>query len=139
MKPEKRIFRLKKPKSEFLCALCGSFRQMRYAKNLDRFQYLQLVVLISTLSVFLYPWTGIRGALFTLFLWPIFEFVHKIMYRHELPCPYCGFDATWYRRDVKMARRKVEQFWEEKGHQAPVVETPLPPENQAPAEERAEL
>lgn len=40
-----------------------------------------------------------------------FEMINKHLYRKEIPCPYCGFDATWYRRDVKVARQKVENFF----------------------------
>lgn len=44
-------------------------------------------------------------------LWIAFEVVNKILYRKGIPCPYCGFDATWYRRDVKIAHQKVRDYW----------------------------
>lgn len=54
-------------------------------------------------------------AVFIFFIvWPSFEIINKILYRKELPCPYCGFDATWYRRDVKVARKIVKNFWDKK-------------------------
>ena len=33
-------------------------------------------------------------------------------YRKEIPCPHCGFDASWYKKDVKIARRLVKEFWD---------------------------
>ena len=37
--------------------------------------------------------------------------INKLLYRKEIACPYCGFDATWYRRDVKKANELVKDFW----------------------------
>ena len=45
----------------------------------------------------------------------------------ELPCPHCGFDATWYKRDVKVARRQVLDFWNRS-------EDPKEAEDKIPAE-----
>ena len=44
------------------------------------------------------------------------------MLKSEIPCPYCGFDASWYKKDVKIARKKVQEFWKKKEnieHRAP--------------------
>lgn len=38
--------------------------------------------------------------------------MNKILYRRELPCPHCGFDPTWYKKDIKLARRKIAEFFE---------------------------
>ena len=32
----------------------------------------------------------------------------------QISCPHCGFDATWYKRDVKVARQLVKDFWVQK-------------------------
>jgi len=45
-------------------------------------------------------------------VWAAFEAIYKIFFRKEIPCPHCGFDATWYKKDVKVSRRLVEEFWE---------------------------
>ena len=51
--------------------------------------------------------------LFSLFvIWALFELFIRTLFRREIPCPHCGFDASWYRKDVKMARRLVKDFWE---------------------------
>ncbi len=127
MRPNKaRVFYLKKPKAEFLCALCGTPRQMKYAKDLSLRQYIQIVVLIVSLCFFLYPLMEFKSLFFLPFVWPVYEIVHKSLYRKDLVCPHCGFDPTWYRRDVKMARKKVERFWEEKTPTTPSVNTDNP-------------
>ena len=96
-----RFYKVKNPRKHFLCALCRAPRQMKYSKNLNWKNYLQLTILTAFISTLLYPFMG-----------PIVEMTNKLLYRKEIPCPYCGFDATWYRRDVKVAKRKVESFWQ---------------------------
>lgn len=111
---KKRFFKVKNANKNFLCALCKSPRQMKYAKNLTEFNYIQIVLLSAFLSWLLYPVMGLKALSLVLVIWPIFEVTNKMLYRREIPCPYCGFDATWYRRDVKVAKRKVEDFWKER-------------------------
>ena len=105
-----RFYKVKNPRKHFLCALCRAPRQMKYSKNLNWKNYLQLTILTAFISTLLYPFMGIKGVFVCLFMWPIVEMTNKLLYRKEIPCPYCGFDATWYRRDVKVAKRKVENF-----------------------------
>ncbi len=111
---KKRFFKVKKPSRKFICALCESPRQMKYKKNLDEMNYIQIAVLSAFLSWALYPLMGAKALSLVFILWPTFEVANKLLYRKEIPCPYCGFDATWYRRDVKVAKQKVEQFWSER-------------------------
>jgi hypothetical protein len=111
---KKKFFKVKNSKKEFMCALCKSPRQMRYSKNLSKLVYLRLLLLSAFLVWALYPMMGEKAVLMVLPLWPIVEFTNKILYRKEIPCSYCGFDATWYRRDVKVAKRKVDDFWSER-------------------------
>lgn len=107
-----RFYKVKNPRKHFLCALCRAPRQMKYSKNLNWKNYLQLTILTAFICTLLYPFMGIKGVFVCLFMWPIVEMTNKLLYRKEIPCPYCGFDATWYRRDVKVAKRKVENFWQ---------------------------
>jgi hypothetical protein len=44
----------------------------------------------------------------------VFEWVRRANYRKEIPCPHCGFDASWYKKDVKVARRLVATYWSDK-------------------------
>lgn len=107
----KRFFKVKKATRHFICPLCSSPREMRYQKNLNEKQYIQIAVLAGSLIWFLFPLMGFKSLSLIFVVWLGFELVNKMLYRKEIPCPYCGFDATWYRRDVKVARKKVEEFW----------------------------
>ena len=69
-----------------------------------------------------FPFWGFRSAIVIPIVWGLFEGIHKLQFRKEIPCPYCGFDATWYKRDVKMARKAVKEFWAEEAIQPVHVE-----------------
>jgi hypothetical protein len=60
---------------------------------------------------FAFPIMGMRSAFVFFVIWFGFEAAVRVLFKQELPCPHCGFDASWYKRDVKIARRKVEEFW----------------------------
>lgn len=106
-----RFYKVKNPTKSFLCALCTAPRQMKYSKNLSIKNYIQITLLCAALSWALFPVMGLKSIYLMFVVWPIVEVANKLLYRKEIPCPYCGFDATWYRRDVKVAKRKVEDFW----------------------------
>jgi hypothetical protein len=108
----KRFFKVKKAAYHFLCPLCASPRQMRYRKILGTTHYIQILLLSGALVAMLWPWMGFKATFLTFLVWMGFELVNKLLYRKEIPCPYCGFDATWYKRDVKLARKKVQEFWQ---------------------------
>lgn len=107
----RRFIKVKNAKRHFLCALCRAPRQMRYDKHLSQNNYLQIITLSAFITWCLYPFMGINAAISLFVIWPAFEMINKFLYRKELPCPYCGFDPTWYRRDVRIARQKVTEFW----------------------------
>lgn len=107
----KRFFKVKKAQNHFICPLCSAPREMRYSKNLSEKQFIQIFVLSASLIYFLFPLMGFKAFSLFFVVWIGFEIVNKLLYRKEIPCPYCGFDATWYRRDVKVAKQKVEEFW----------------------------
>lgn len=108
----KRFYKVKNAKAHFLCPLCRSPRDMFYHKNLNEKQYIQILVITGSLIYFLFPFMGLKALSMIFIVWPAFELVNKMLYRKEIPCPYCGFDAMWYKRDVKVARKKVEEFWQ---------------------------
>lgn len=108
---DKRFYKVKNPQREFFCALCRAPRQMKYGRNLQGRHFLQIVLLSIIASWLLFPWFKEKSLISFFFVWIVYELVHKFLYRRELPCPYCGFDATWYRRDVNVAKRLVEEFW----------------------------
>lgn len=59
-----------------------------------------------------YPLMGWRSVFFFFFIWASYELGVRLLFRKEIPCPHCGFDASWYKRDVKVARKLVHEFWQ---------------------------
>ena len=107
-----KFYKVKNPVRNFLCALCDSPRSLRYKKHLSAYHFVQILVLSLALMWFSHPLFGEKVFFIPFITWLGFEFVNKLLYRKGIPCPYCGFDATWYRRDVKLAREKVKEYWE---------------------------
>ncbi len=110
----KKFYKAKNPQKRFFCVLCRAPREMSLGKKLTLINYLQILVISCSLGFILYPLMKLKVVFVLFIVWAIFETVKKILYRKEVPCPYCGFDATWYRRDVKVAKKMVENFWDEK-------------------------
>ena len=106
-----RFYKVKNPQKKFLCALCSAPREMKYAKYLAGKNYVQIIVFSTFLSFIAFPLMGMKSIFFVFPVWMIWEIANKMLYRKDIPCPYCGFDATWYRRDVKVANQKVKDFW----------------------------
>jgi hypothetical protein len=101
---------MKKSSKECFCALCRSPRKLRYSRHLGGLHYGQILVLTLVVTAGLYPWLSWKGAMSLPIVWGLFESIHKSLYRKDLMCPYCGFDPKWYKKDVKLARQKVEEF-----------------------------
>jgi hypothetical protein len=109
--------KLRNTKKEVFCPLCKCHRTMKYSSNLSIFNYLQITLVSAAINATLYTiWPDLGAKLFvTLFVvWPLFEINYKVLYRKEIACTECGFDATWYKRDVKVARRLVQEFWDQR-------------------------
>lgn len=100
----------KSHKTECFCALCRSPRVLRYSRRLQKRHYLQIMTLGLVLIAATFQWFTWKGAFALPLIWAIFESTQKSLYRKDLKCPYCGFDPTWYKKDVNLARRKVEEF-----------------------------
>src|SRR6218665_3906675 len=99
-----------KNSKECFCALCRSPRKLRYSRYLSSANYGQIFILTLVVTAAAYPWLEWKGAISLPIIWGLFESIHKSLYRKDLKCPYCGFDPKWYRKDVKLARQKVEEF-----------------------------
>ena len=110
----KRIFKYKNPSSKFLCPLCGIERAVRYSPRLTLKNYLQIIMLSIPVIYFLFPLMEMRSFFSFFLIWFIFEGTVRTLYAKEVPCPHCGFDASWYKRDVRVAREKVQEFWKKK-------------------------
>lgn len=108
---ERRVFRLKRPAIKFLCPLCGTERALNYRPRLTRGNYLQIVMLSFATVMLVYPWFAWRASFCFFLYWIAWEGIKRYLFKSQLPCPHCGFDAVWYKRDVKVARQKVQEFW----------------------------
>ena len=109
----RKFYKVKNPTKNFLCALCSAPRSIKFTKNLKLQNYLQIALISIALTWALYPLMGEKSLFAVFMVWMAFEFSNKVLYRKGIPCPYCGFDATWYRRDVKVAHQKVKDYWQE--------------------------
>ncbi|HXH76124.1 MAG TPA: hypothetical protein VNJ08_14230 [Bacteriovoracaceae bacterium] len=100
----------KRDSRECFCALCRTPRKLRYPRHLSFMNYFQILIMAVGLGAVAFPWIGVRAVIVLPIIWVIFEGMHKSLYRKDLKCPFCGFDPTWYKKDVNLARRKVEEF-----------------------------
>lgn len=104
---------MKKSSKECFCALCRTPRKLRYSRHLSKMNYVQIFVLALVFTAATFPFLEWKGVMSLPIIWALFESIHKSLYRKELSCPFCGFDPKWYKKDVKMARQKVENFLKE--------------------------
>lgn len=103
----------KAPYTKYYCPLCRVERKFRYKSNLSLMNYLQVLLLSACIGYLLFPIMKAKVVFMLFIVWMTFETINKILFRKEIPCPECGFDATWYRKDVKVARQKVQDFWKQ--------------------------
>ncbi len=101
-------------RKDCFCVLCSSKRTLRYGRYLETRHYGQILVLAIVVTAIGFPWLSFKGAFALPIIWALFESIHKSLYRKDLKCPVCGFDPTWYKKDVKLARQKVEEFLKQK-------------------------
>lgn len=101
---------MKKNSKDCFCALCRSPRKLRYSRYLSGQHYVQILILTVAITAAAFPWFAWKGVSVLPLVWAAFESIHKSLYRKDLKCPYCGFDPKWYKKDVKLARQKVEEF-----------------------------
>jgi hypothetical protein len=118
---ENRTYKHKDPKMEFFCPLCGTERAFHFTPRLSVKNYLQLTLCSLLTASALYPVMGIRSFFVFFIFWALFEAGVRMNFRKEIPCPHCGFDASWYKKDIKVARRLVNEFWQKQNPNAPVV------------------
>ena len=89
--------------------------------------YIQIVLLTGFITAIAFPYAGFKTTAAIFPIWLAFEGVRRILFSREVPCPHCGFDASWYKRDVKVARKRVAEFWAQK--------SPAPTQNEIPSEQ----
>ena len=101
---------MKKTKNEYFCALCRTPRKLRYSRHLTNKHFVQILMLALVFTALTFPMLSFKGAVSLPVIWVLFESIQKSLYRKDLKCPHCGFDPKWYRKDLKLARQKVEEF-----------------------------
>lgn len=111
---ETRTYRFKNPALHFFCPLCRTERCITTGHRLTVLNYIQITLLTGFLTAIVFPYAGLKTLAAFFPIWLAFEGVRRLLFSREVPCPHCGFDASWYKRDVKVARRRVAEFWESK-------------------------
>lgn len=111
---ERRTFKVKNPSMSFYCPLCRTPRALTTSFRLSVTNYLQILLLTIITTTVTYPLMSFRGIFSFFIFWAGFEWVRRANYRKEIPCPHCGFDASWYKKDVKVARKLVAEHFSEK-------------------------
>ena len=112
LKPlEHRPFKYKKSKMKFYCPLCRSERALTSSYKLSFKNYIQIFIFSVILMLALYPIMNIRAFFVFFVVWGGFELGFRVVYRKELSCPYCGFDAAWYKKSIPVTRKLVDEFW----------------------------
>lgn len=111
---ESRPYRYKKAAYRFFCPLCATERAITTNPNVTKKNHLQF--LLGTVLISLPLIEQMQGfvVVFYFIFWGAYEAIVRAKFRKEVPCPHCGFDAAWYKRDVKETRVRVKNFWEEK-------------------------
>jgi hypothetical protein len=92
------------------CALCRTPRVIRYSRNLQPLHYGQIVLLTVALTWIFFSWFAFKTLGVFFLIWALYELALKMLYRRDLKCKVCGFDPTWYKRDVKIARKQVQEY-----------------------------
>lgn len=110
---ETRSYKYKKVAMEFFCPLCRSKRAIATGHRLTLLNYGQIVLLTGLVTAVFWSWAGIRGFFSFFPILMAFEAVRRMLFSRDIPCPHCGFDASWYKRDVNVAKKIVEDFWSE--------------------------
>jgi len=111
---EKRVYRYKNPSKTFFFPLCRTERAVTISPRLTNKNYAQILLTSIVFSALLYPLMEVRSFFVFFVVWAIFELAVRSDFKKQVPCPHCGFDATWYKKDVKVARQLVKDFWEQK-------------------------
>ena len=112
MEIDRRPYKIKNAVLEFLCPLCGVERGISVHFKLTRGNHLQIGIISVVLGLIFFNFLNWGVILFYPTVLISFEFVRRSVYRKEIPCPHCGFDAVWYKKDVPKAKQLVHEFWD---------------------------
>jgi hypothetical protein len=121
----KRTYKYKSPAKAFFCPLCRTERAITISPRLTKKNYFQILLTSIIFGAMLFPLMGIKCFFIFFVLAAAFELSIRTDFKKQVPCPHCGFDATWYKKDVKVARKLVKDFWIQK-NALDNVKSPLP-------------
>lgn len=111
---ENRVYKYKNKSRNFFCPLCRTERNVSASPRLTKKNHFQILLSAIVLGSLLYPLFGVEGFVVYFALWGVFELSIRSNFKKQVPCNHCGFDATLYKRDVRVARQKVAEFWAQK-------------------------
>lgn len=109
-----RVYKYKNKASQFFCPLCRTERGISVSPRLTKKNYVQVLLTSIVVGSMLYPFFGVESFVVFFAILGGFELAIRSDFKKQVACPHCGFDATWYKRDVKVARQLVKDFWAEK-------------------------
>lgn len=115
MKPlVKRTYKYKNPSQAFFCPLCRTERGISISPRVTKKNYIQIFLTSIMVGALLFPLMGFNSFFIFFVIWAVFELAIRTDFKKQVPCPHCGFDATWYKKDVRVARQVVKDFWIQK-------------------------
>lgn len=123
---ENRVYKYKNKDRNFFCPLCRTERNVAVSPRLTTKNHIQIILTSIVLGSLLFPIVGAESFVVFFLVWGVFELAIRSDFKKQVPCPHCGFDATWYKRDVKVARQKVADFWAQKQTANPSVSEAAP-------------
>lgn len=109
-----RVYKYKNKDRNFFCPLCRTERNVTASPKLTKKNIVQISLTSIIFAAALFPVIGVESFIVFFVVWGVFELAIRSDYKKQVPCPHCGFDATWYKKDVKVARQKVAEFWSQK-------------------------
>ncbi len=111
---ENRVFKYKNKSRNFFCPLCRTERNINVSPRMTKKNIVQITLTSVVFGAILFPLMNVTSFFVFFLVWGAFELSIRSDFKKQVPCPHCGFDATWYKRDVKVARQKVSEFWAQK-------------------------
>ncbi len=116
-----RVYKYKNKSRNFFCPLCRTERNVNASPRLTKKNHFQIILCTVVLGSILYPFFGVESFVVYFALWGSFELAIRSDFKKQVPCNHCGFDATLYKRDVRVARQKVAEFWAQKQTVTPSI------------------
>lgn len=116
-----RVYKYKNKSRNFFCPLCRTERNVNASPRLTTKNHIQIILTSIILGSLLYPFFKVESFIVFFAVWGSFELAIRSDFKKQVPCPHCGFDATWYKKDVKVARQKVAEFWAQKQTVTPSI------------------